>query len=139
PGIPITVPLAPFNPGVFTTQNGDPIIVNFRTGRLASVTEPATPGDVLIIYSTGLGPVNPAVAGGVPSPGQPVSTATAPITVRFGPPAASPLFAGLAPGLVGVFQVNVQTPQSIPVGPTDLSVEIAGTRSNVVQLPVSNR
>ena len=42
-------------PSVLLTQDGQPVIYSQRTGRLVTSTAPASPGDVLVVYATGLG------------------------------------------------------------------------------------
>ena len=51
--------------------------------------------------------------------------------------AAPPLYAGLSPGSVGLYQVNVTIPPGVPTGNVDLKVMFPdGTISNPVQIAV---
>ena len=76
---------------------------------------PVTAGESVRIYATGLGAVNPPVPTGEPAPGNPPSTLVSPITCLLGTsPAASPMFAGLAPGRIGVYEIQVKMPD-LPV------------------------
>jgi uncharacterized protein (TIGR03437 family) len=56
----------------------------------------------------------------------------------------STLYAGLTPGFVGLYQVNIQLPQSLSAGTIQFSLDnavVAGfplsLRSNVVSLPIN--
>ena len=73
-------------------------------------------GDTLVIYLTGLGQVSPAVGNGLPAPGNPLATALTAPDVTLGNVGLPVLFAGLAPGEVGVYQINVQVPGNAPQG-----------------------
>lgn len=84
----------------------------------------ARPGEIIHLYMTGLGPVAPPVSSGAASPSNPPAVAVRPPTCRFRqyfyPPApllpgvqewpAEIVFAGLAPGLVGIYQVSLRAP-----------------------------
>jgi uncharacterized protein (TIGR03437 family) len=114
-------------PGVFSlSQNGIGLAAarHAATGALVDQANPAQPGEYISIYMTGLGKVTPAIADGAVGPSNPLSTAdcwtNGSISVLFndyGPGALSESdvlgtiqFAGLAPGLAGLYQVNVQVP-----------------------------
>ena len=45
-------------------------------------------------------------------------------------------FSGLAPGYIGLYQLNVALPEGVPSGTPDLTVEINGVTSNTVTLDV---
>jgi uncharacterized protein (TIGR03437 family) len=58
-----------------------------------------------------------------------------PVTASVGGQAALVSFAGMAPGLVGVFQVNLVVPP-VGMGTWDLAVAVGGTVSNPVRITV---
>jgi uncharacterized protein (TIGR03437 family) len=84
----------------------------------------ARPGDILVIYAFGLGATSPAVPSGAAGPTtEPLARLTESVRVYFGshmiftePVSATPDYAGLAPTLVGVYQVNVKIPENAPRG-----------------------
>jgi uncharacterized protein (TIGR03437 family) len=138
-GSSLAVPLiaSTANPGVFTyeaggggqakainqdgTPNGDGSILGSDT--------PAPPGSVIQVYTTGLGAVTPAVAAGTPTPVSPLSTAVLPVTASIAGRTATVLFAGLAPGTIGVYQVNIVVPMSAPSGADRLVLYVDGIGS----------
>ena len=69
----------------------------------------ARPGDVIIIFGIGFGPVTPNISAGQIFQGGP-SALTLPLQIYFGPTLATLQYSGLAPGLVGVYQFNVVVP-----------------------------
>lgn len=86
--------------------------------------DPARPDEILHIYVTGMGPVTPPVGDGQPGPFSPLSVLqdtshlgwAGPVLAN-GQPTLIPanlLFVGLAPGLVGIEQIDVQVPHTLP-------------------------
>ena len=138
PSLPMPLAMSPFAPGIFTTGTGAPVILNNSTGRLVSPQEPAKRGDTLIIYATGLGAVAPTVAAGSPAPLDQLSLVTTPVTVVIGGVEATPQFAGLAPGFVGLYQINVAVPGGVSSGSQTLRLSQGGVLSNAVQISITN-
>jgi uncharacterized protein (TIGR03437 family) len=105
-------------------------------------TEPARPRDVLTIFATGLGPVSPAVTTGAAPPSNETVYATDIPIVNFGRlsfgPLADPLFVGLSPGFVGLYQINVEVPVDAATNEnTWVTLEYPdGRRSNTVEIAV---
>jgi uncharacterized protein (TIGR03437 family) len=103
---------------------------------------PARPGDILTIFATGLGPVSPVVPTGQAAPPQgPLSHGVGTPTVNFGRPfpvRQTPLYVGLAPGFVGLYQVNVAVPDDSPTNArTAVTLEYPGAgTSNTVEIAV---
>jgi uncharacterized protein (TIGR03437 family) len=127
PGIPVTLQLSPFSPGVFSASATSPVIVDYNTGQLVNSSTPAQRGDTLIIYVSGLGLTLLDPASGSPAANDQLSPALLPIQVTIqggtGKAVLTPDFAGLAPSLIGVDQVNVQIPQNAPTGVVQLSIQ----------------
>src|SRR6266513_2265269 len=72
-----------------------------------------TAGDVIVIYCTGLGQTNPAAVTGQPASASQVVLQP---TVTVGGQAAGVQYAGLSPGFVGLYQVNLQIPPGVSAG-----------------------
>ena len=87
----------------------------------------------LVIYATGLGRVDPEAVAGAPGPAQPLARTVLEPIVRVGRVAARLMFSGLAPGLVGVYQINAEWPAEVSA-PVDITVESAGRISSAVTL-----
>ena len=131
-----TVNLAPFAPAIFTmdASGGGQGAILDAGYRLVGSSNPANPGDTVQIFCTGLGAVTNQPATGHPAPGNPLATTTTTPTVTVNGGFAPVAFAGLVPGLVGEYQVNVQVPgsasaqgaaQEVPV-----VISIGGATSN---------
>jgi uncharacterized protein (TIGR03437 family) len=93
-----------------------PAIVRNKNNQLATLSNPLHPNDVLIIYATGLGAVGPLVELGSPGASSPLSYTENQPVVTIGDRKAEVLFSGLAPGFVGVYQLNVRAPGDLPLG-----------------------
>jgi uncharacterized protein (TIGR03437 family) len=80
------------------------------------VSRPARRGEIISIYCTGLGAVSNQPPSGSAAPLSPLSETLGTATVIIGEIRSTVLFSGLAPGLVGVNQVNAQIPENAPAG-----------------------
>jgi uncharacterized protein (TIGR03437 family) len=69
--------------------------------------------DVLEIRATGLGATDPGVTVGTASPADPPALTRVAPTVSIGNQAAAVQFSELAPGLIGVYQVNATIPPDV--------------------------
>jgi uncharacterized protein (TIGR03437 family) len=98
---------------------------------------PARPGETLVIYATGLGSVQVFVKTGDKAPSSaPLATTVVIPSVSMGGLNAAVAFSGLAPGFVGVYQVNVVVPSGLPAGNQQVEIVSSGVPSNIVQMPV---
>jgi peptidyl-prolyl cis-trans isomerase A (cyclophilin A) len=87
---------------------------------------PAAPGETITLYGSGFGAVTPgsaAIAGVIASG---TSAIAATLRVRIGGQDAALSYAGLAPGLVGVYQFNVVVPANAPSGDQRLEMTVDG-------------
>jgi uncharacterized protein (TIGR03437 family) len=100
-------------------------------------SHPASRGDYLEIYCTGLGAVSPGVGDGAAAPSQPLAQTLQTPTVSIGGLQASVLFSGLTPGYAGLYVVDVQIPSGITVGnAVPVTLTIGGVTSNTVTIAV---
>lgn len=140
-GLPLTTA-----PGIFTLPDGSGAIQHATDYSLVTPQNPAEPGEVIIVYVTGLGPVRPAVDTGsaATGPSAIIGSYTSP-TVNVG----DVLYAGLTPGAPGLYQMNVRLARDLPSGVTqmyitwpffailpELKTEYLTAQSNSVALPV---
>ena len=116
---PVTLYTSPTAPGVFTlNQSGfGPGAILHADFSLVNSQRPARAGETVLVFLTGLGATTPAVPDGSPGPTNPLSMVTATVTVDIDGTDAPVSFAGLAPGLAGLYQLNVQIPQGLSSGP----------------------
>jgi uncharacterized protein (TIGR03437 family) len=84
--------------------------------KLATLSNPLRPNEVAIIYATGLGQVSPLAVPGVAASTAPLQVVGASPVVEFGGVSGDVLYAGLAPGFVGLYQLNVRVPGDAPLG-----------------------
>ena len=104
---------------------------------LVGPSNPTTAGAYVQIYCTGLGPVTNQPATGAPALEDPLSWTQATPTVNIGGVTATPVFSGLAPGDVGLYQVNVQVPTGVAKGSkVPVAISIGGVTSNTVTLAI---
>jgi uncharacterized protein (TIGR03437 family) len=138
--VPQTFVVGAAQPGIFSVNSsgaGQGVIVNNPANQIVSSTAPATAGDVVTVYCTGLGPTSPqAPATGTATPAG-LFNATVPVTATIGGINAPVQFSGLTPGLVGLYQVNVQIPSGVtPGSAVPITITQNGVVSNTVTLAV---
>lgn len=125
----VNIPAAA-TPGIVVYGQNQAVVVN-QNGTVNSTTATAKPGDVVVAYFTGGGPVNAAsklTTGAVAPSGLSPVTGTATITVNG--KAATPVnYIGLTPGGIGLYQANFTIPQ-VAAGNHPLVITIAGQASN---------
>jgi uncharacterized protein (TIGR03437 family) len=140
-------------PGFFTeSQNGQGQVLalneNFsRNGP----SNPAARGTIVQLFGTGQGPVSPAVASGQAAPSSPLATSVATPTadgatcltvqpsvcVAIGSTFGEVTFSGLAPGFVGLWQINVKIPEGAITGDAvPVRAVIRGVPSNQTTLAI---
>ena len=109
----VPVDVAAAQPGIFVNPNdGFRAIVTDTNYKPIGPSNPTHVGDRVIIWCAGLGAVSPPVADGATA-GVPLSSVTDTVRVNIGGvDAGKPEFAGLTPGLVGVYQINLVMPNT---------------------------
>jgi uncharacterized protein (TIGR03437 family) len=111
--------VAQSDPGIFSLgapQGGQGAIENVA-GVVVNANSPAHAGDYIVIFANGLGAVSNTPKTGGTAVANPLSSLIGNLSVTIGGvPASGVFFAGLAPGFVGLYQVNVQVPQGVAPG-----------------------
>jgi uncharacterized protein (TIGR03437 family) len=87
------------------------------------------PGEVVVIYATGLGSSTPSYgAGALPPVASPVSNVT--VSIDGAPVDPSLIqYAGVTPLLAGVYQLNLQLPQGLAPGDHSITISVNGASS----------
>jgi uncharacterized protein (TIGR03437 family) len=108
-----TFTLVQASPGIFTVNGsgaGDGVILH-ADNTLVSAAKPATAGEEVVIYATGLGATNPSFATGTAA--NQINTTAMPVSVTIGGQNATVMSSGLTQGLVGLYQVNAIVPSGM--------------------------
>jgi uncharacterized protein (TIGR03437 family) len=120
----VTMQVATTAAGVLTQlQNGlgygDAV---HQDGTLVNAQHPAQIGETVSIFLTGLGMVNPLISDGAAGPDSPLSLTTNIPTAYVGGTQASLSYAGLAPELAGLYQINMTIPSGLTTGDNNLDI-----------------
>jgi uncharacterized protein (TIGR03437 family) len=130
--------ILPAAPSVFRTGSAGPetglaTIVRAENNQIVTPTNPVHPGDTLTIFATGLGRTSPNVEAGMPAPSNPLPSTLIPAKVFLGGTELNVTFAGLAPGQIGVYQINAVVPRGgVPEGmPVPLVIRQGGSETTI--------
>lgn len=120
--------LASASPALFTLNgsgSGQVIALNYASDGsykgLNSSSNPILRGQVISLLGTGTGPVSGAPADGQAATGLAVTLSQPQVVIGSATtflPDTNVQYSGLAPGLVGVWQVNILIPQTAQTGPS---------------------
>jgi adhesin/invasin len=130
--VPEALVVASAQPGIFTTNvqgTGQGVILRGDQTTLAQPGTPATAGETVVIYCTGLGAVSPAVTAGQAAPSSPISQTVNTVTVTIGGVPANVQFAGLTPGFAGLYQINAVVPAGVSGPQLPVVISVAGQSS----------
>lgn len=130
---PLNIFLSRESPGLFTQNaagTGPAIALDANFNPISVVGS-----GPIVLYAGGLGPTNPpasSASGGASA--EPLNRVVDNISVFVGDTQATILFAGLAPGFPGIYQLNV-----VPNGPISdrVYIQANGWQSNIATLPIS--
>jgi uncharacterized protein (TIGR03437 family) len=133
----VTVPVVVAQPGIFTYTVGNTTygaILHSANYATANTASPAAVGETVLIYCTGLGTVSPQPADGMAAAGSSETAAAASVTI--GGVQAEISYSGLAPGFVGLYQINAVVPSGLTSGNQPVIITVNGTQSSITLLPV---
>ena len=143
-----TILAANFASPLASSEDG---IVTHANGELVSATNPAKAGEQLVMYAVGLGATTPSVQTGKGSPSPAASAGSfvlnfdyrvnarpSPGSALLGSSPARPVFVGLTPGFVGLYQINFIVPPA-PAGlPACVDPRTIGPGLSGFRYPFSN-
>jgi uncharacterized protein (TIGR03437 family) len=132
----VQVPVLPAQPGIFLPDGVNGAFLHGADNSLVSAAKPAHAGEVVVLYCTGLGAVTPPGTTGALASGTTLSNTNITPIVTVGGVTANLAFSGLAPGLVGLYQINLTVPSGTPSGSATVVVMANGVSSNTAKLPV---
>jgi uncharacterized protein (TIGR03437 family) len=118
-------------PGLLINTVGDKVYLGALVPNSSTFTgypsHPAKSGDIIQVYGIGFGDTTPSIA-----PGTIAGVANAlvnPLTVLFGTaPGPTPLYQGLAPGFVGLYQFNLTVP-TLADGDYPMSFQVGSVKA----------
>lgn len=125
------VRLGPAAPAIFRTQD-QLVIAAHLDGTLVTRQSPARGGEVIVLFATGLGRTRPDQLSGRLAPGAAWLASGAGFSLRLdGVPvdAGRILYAGVAPGFAGLYQINLRLPDE-PGPDPELTVNASGVESS---------
>ena len=124
------------DPGIFV-YNGNYAIAEASDYSLIGPTNRAIPGEPLVLYVTGLGPLNQDLVDGYGAPtSPPLAESIDPFQVILDNEVCDVFFSGLAPGFVGLYQINFYVPRDAASGNLQIYIQSPYATSAVAILPV---
>jgi uncharacterized protein (TIGR03437 family) len=130
----VTLTLVNAAPALFDPGTGFAIATH-ADGTLLTDASPAQPGEIVVVYATGLGTTaptpNPDV---IPDAAAPIVGLSSLIVSLNGAALPSNLiqYAGITPGCVGLYQLNIQLPQDVGTNPA-IQVSVGSQSSSGTQ------
>jgi uncharacterized protein (TIGR03437 family) len=106
------IDLWPLAPQFARTPGNALVAVHEDWSGLVSVMSRAQPGEIVHLYGTGFGPVDPPQRTGFAAVSDPPASLTSLPNCGETPV----VFAGLAPGFIGLYQISVRLPSGSPAG-----------------------
>jgi uncharacterized protein (TIGR03437 family) len=140
------VTLVPYAPALFTTNSqgtGQAAALIANSPSLAAPTgafpgsRPAQPGEIVSVFCTGLGYVSNPPDPGAPALSSILSNTLVTPAVTLGGQSVTVSFSGLAPGYVGLYQVNIRIPTGgVSGSAVPMVLSIGGATSNTATIAV---
>jgi uncharacterized protein (TIGR03437 family) len=134
----VRVQLAEFSPALFPLDP-ETVLATRADGSVISYDKPARPGEIVILYATGLGATKPRVPAGQIPTGIAWLDKLADFRLTLAGETvdrANLLYAGAAPGFAGLYQINLRLPENVGRNP-ELRIGFKETMSPAdARLPV---
>ena len=124
------------DPGIFVYQGNYAIAARPSDYSLIGPNNPANRGEVLTLYATGLGLLTVDLLDGYGAPSNPLAYTRDPSQVVVNGQQCDIIFSGLGPGFVGLYQINIVLPRSLPPGDLDIQILTSYGNSGIAKLSV---
>jgi uncharacterized protein (TIGR03437 family) len=122
-------------PEIVATSAG-PAVTHSRDFSVVTVSKPATPGETLSLFATGLGPTRPGVDPGQLFPATPLAIVNSPVDVTVNGKSVEVLGAVGYPGSLNGYQVNFRLPPDTPAGMATIQLSAAWITGSAVTIAV---
>jgi uncharacterized protein (TIGR03437 family) len=122
-------------PGLFASVSNHALVQN-QDGSIDTPQNPAAPGTYIVVWFTGGGPVDNPVPTGYAASLTVLSPLTSNVTATIGATPVTVIFAGLAPGQVGIDQLDIHLPIELPSGSLPLKVAVNGVAGNTLAVDI---
>ena len=126
----------PLQPAIFELNTVEAIVVRTGDNSLVTPERPLKAGESVYFYATGLGPVDPNPGTGNAGPRSPFAPTRTAVTVTIDGVECAVLFAGLAPDLVGIYQVNIRAPAGVRSGRREMVLSVGGVRGKTARITI---
>ncbi|MDX2267250.1 MAG: hypothetical protein NW208_04035 [Bryobacter sp.] len=143
-GVPISVSTGSEDTGLILTAFNSELCCANVAGARVTEENPALPGETIVVLATGLGPIlpeeaNSQVFSGIGYRGPEFNEPAEFVSSIAGGRTANVLFAGLKPGLIGLYEVHLELNTDLDTNPaTQLTIAQSFQVSNIVTFPVRN-
>lgn len=127
-----TADIAEAAPALFTANSSGagPAAALNQDSSYNSSAQPAAPGEVVVLFGTGNGALDPAPAADGSIAGAPLARPRLPVSVEIGGRPARVVYAGPTPGAVyGLLQINAEVPAGTASGPQPVIIKAGEARS----------
>jgi uncharacterized protein (TIGR03437 family) len=104
-------------------------IVHQSDGAVVGNADPAVAGETLVVYMAGLGAANASLSFGEAAPANPPAATAVTPQAALGTTPVNVVFSELSPGFVGLYQVAVVMPATLPQGGSANLTVTAGSPS----------
>lgn len=127
-----SITVAAMAPAVYSDPNTG--IVKASDYSQIGAGNPAAPGDIVLLYATGLGQTTPVMQTGVPYTSGTIAN-TSPVTVMIGGQSATVVYSVAAPGFAGLYQIAARVPTGVS-GTVPVVLQSGSSTSVAVNLVV---
>jgi uncharacterized protein (TIGR03437 family) len=122
-------------PALFSDAMGG-IVLKAADFSRVNATNPARAGEILVVYSTGLGQTNPSIGTGRLVPSGSLANSL-PVTARIGGQNAEVISSVAAPGFAGLYQTAVRVPAGVTGAAIPLTLNVGNASSAPVNIMIA--